>query len=376
MLSVRACGEVAARSGLPTPLRGVDAALSRATIPIVSERGRQLAEAATRLRAKEAASATKVMARTLDTSNLIGDAILVVPVQWRADGQLRFLLPAGSEHEMLGVLDDQAAGRTSAARKHSTKAAETLLEFILGRTLSPDNDGGVRSAPAVYMPSGGVETAVIAAWVPTNRTDARGISKAGLMWHACANIRSDWLARIIGIIKWTADGWSVLQVAARDAEARLGAIHAAPTHRDSLAELRALDSTRAEKQLRRDLGQLSCMLEAAAEAETHIAAQVRQWRDKIDEAHSVKPPDVVARLARRPRRGQFDSVPFQRRCVIPTTEPAPQRWPPPRWPPGVPKPRTALATYTPDYRTDVHQQMERVSAWNARTVRDEHTPRP
>jgi hypothetical protein len=60
-----------------------------------------------------------------------------------------------------------------------------------------------------------------------------------------------------------------------DAEARLGTIHAAPTHHGSLAESRPLDGTRAEKLLRRDLQQLSGFLEAAAEAEPHIAAQVR-----------------------------------------------------------------------------------------------------
>ena len=78
----------------------------------------------------------------------------------------------------------------------------------------------------------------------------------------------------------------------------------------------------------------------------------------------------------QPDPARFLTMPFVRRCVIPTTEPAPQRWPTPRWPFGVLRPTSAFATYLPSVRPKVEAKFEEVERWNANRVSGGDMERP
>ena len=121
---------------------------------------------------------------------------------------------------------------------------------------------------------------------------------------------------------------------------------------------------------------LDGLLQSTAATEAHIATQLEQWRGKLLEADSIQPPASVSGCSRAPPLARFGEMPFQRRCVIPDTEPMEQRWPPPRWPPGVPKPSSALAAYMPIARREVETCVRAIARWHATRMRGEDAARP
>ena len=172
------------------------------------------------------------------------------------------------------------------------------------------------------------------------------------------------------------DGWAAPQ---RDVFSgdRSSAVRPAPTALNDIAAAPPLDQTLAEAKVQRDIATLQRELREAAAAEPHIAAQLGQWIECASVTNAaMQPPESVRACAVRPDAERFLSMPFARRCPIPTTEPMAQRWPPPRWPAHVPRPTSVMDTFVPKHGEQLAKHMAEVEAYNKQRVEGTRARRP
>ena len=370
---------------------GVDgllaARLQHASIPIVSPRGRALAEAYRALRRTDAERARRVRAASSAPVSAIGcvradspttNAIAVIPC--RVDCGIAMLLLPGASHNAADVAGHAlpcAHGNTSDDRKRITKAADAICNTLFAPSAEGDaHTPQARSALAAIITRLDISLAVVVTFVPTSVLVSPAASQAGFEWQRASTTAGSPRQTPACIAEQYARRWVEALADIRIDGARTGVARAQPTSRSiNQDRLTRIDLDASKREEASALAHVADGLRDAAAREPHLADALLCWREKVATSQDFTPPARVAITGRQPPAA-LARKPFIHRCTIPNTSPAPVPWQAPRWPAGVPKPASMLDTYAPTARAAVRNQLDAVARWNATRVSGAHAPRP
>ena len=139
-------------------------------MPAVGARGLALAASAQHLLASKVAEAALRAPPTVNLDSLNASAIVVLPAYGHG-ADMRFLLPASGDGQVLGRASPHAPGLMSADRKAVTDEAEALTAPIFGKEGEPTTPGSVRCVPITWLTQG----KMIAARCASGESDATGV---------------------------------------------------------------------------------------------------------------------------------------------------------------------------------------------------------
>ena len=372
---------------------GVDGRIAKmlraASIPVVSPRGRALADGYRALRQADAERARRAQARHGRAHNVLitrvrvdapeENAVAVIP--GRIDGGVVMLLlpgPSQSTAEVAGRTLPAAHGATSEARKIITSAADALGNALVKANVhgGVTQAAGARSALAMILALGGVSLAVVVMLVPPNVHPSSEAIAEGFSWQRAAAAAGLPRHTIVCVAEQFIRRWVSAVADIHVVGGRTGIAEAQPTSRALNAErLAYVDLAAAAREEASALLHVSAGLLDAAAREPRLADALLCWREKVTTAHDVSPPALVAALGREPP-ATLAAKPFAYRCTIPSTTPVEMRGMAPRWPVGVPRPASMLDTYSPQARKEIRAQLDAVERWNAARVSGALEPRP